>query len=189
MPVSSRRDFLRWSVAVLAWACWPTGARAEDRILLKRAELVARKESYVLLGGFDVQLGATLEDALQRGVTLTFVQLFEADRPRDFWFAEDLAVMRRAIKFSYNALLRQYQLNSGNTLQAYDTLSEAVDALGDFRDWPVLERKALNKKLIYRARVRMFLDTSQLPKPLQVNAVTSSRWDLDSGWQDWSFKP
>jgi hypothetical protein len=35
----------------------------------------------------------------------------------------------------------------------------------------------------------MYLDIAQLPKPLQVNALASSaRWQLDSGWQERSFK-
>jgi hypothetical protein len=35
----------------------------------------------------------------------------------------------------------------------------------------------------------MYLDISQLPKPLQVNALASStRWQLDSGWQEKALK-
>jgi hypothetical protein len=35
----------------------------------------------------------------------------------------------------------------------------------------------------------MYLDVTQLPKPLQVNALASSaRWQLDSGWIERKFK-
>jgi hypothetical protein len=164
-------------------------ARAEDMLRLRQFELAPRGDHYLLSGGYDVHLTPTLEEALRKGVTLTFVQLFEADRPRDFWFAEDIAVVRRSLRLSYNALLRQYQLQHGNASMAFDRLAEALAALGDFADWPVIERRLLSKKRLYQARVRMFLDTSQLPKPLQLNAFASDRWDMDSGWREWSFKP
>jgi hypothetical protein len=32
--------------------------------------------------------------------------------------------------------------------------------------------------------VRMRLDVSQLPKPFQVNAITSREWSLASDWRD-----
>ena len=34
------------------------------------------------------------------------------------------------------------------------------------------------------AQVRMRLDVSQLPKPFQVNAITSREWNLASDWRE-----
>ncbi len=172
------------ALALLAAPVW-----AEDMLRLHHAELIPRGDQLLLAGGYSIRLSPTLEEALHKGVTMTFVQIFEADRPRDYWFAEDIAVQRRALRLSYNALLRQYQLQHGVSLKSLDTLADALAALGDFADWPVIERKALSRKYLYQARVRMYLDTSQLPKPLQLNAFASERWEMDSGWREWSFKP
>lgn len=189
MPVSSRREFLKQASATLLALALTPHALADDLIRLQRAELVKRQEAYHLVGGFNVKLNKALEDALQRGVTLTFLQQFEADRPRDFWFAEDVAVVQRQVRLSYHALLRYYQIAIDESLSTHDRLEDALRAVGDFRDWRVVEAKSLERKYIYRGRVRMSLDTSHLPKPLQVNAVVSSRWELDSGWHEWPFKP
>jgi hypothetical protein len=35
----------------------------------------------------------------------------------------------------------------------------------------------------------MRLDISQLPKPLQVNAIASKNWNLESDWYHWTLKP
>jgi len=188
MPALSRRDFLKLA-CVAALAAGASGVRADESLTLRQAELVQRGDSYVLSGGYAIQLSATLEEALRKGVSLTFVQLFEADRPRDYWFADDVAVLRRTVKLSYNALLRQYQLQRAGSHETFESEAEVLRVLGDFGDWPVLERRQLLKKSLYQARVRMFLDTSQLAKPLQLNAFASARWDLDSGWREWSFKP
>ena len=34
----------------------------------------------------------------------------------------------------------------------------------------------------------MRLDVTQLPKPFQVNALTSRDWNLSSEWQRWPFR-
>ncbi len=165
------------------------GARAEDLLRLREVELQLRGEYYVLLGDYLVEFTPTLEDALQKGISFSFIQAFECERPRDYWFAESIAVLHRVRQLSYNALLRQYQLQTGTVHESFDNLNEAMRALGSLTDWPVLERKQINRKQLYQARVRMYLDASKLPKPLQLNAIASERWDMDSGWREWSFKP
>ncbi len=188
MPLLSRRDFIRLTCAAIlalsALDAWPS-----DLLRLNRAELQLRGERYVLTGGYTVELTPTLEDALQKGIAFTFIQSFEAERPRDYWFAEGITVIRRTRQLSYNALLRQYQLQADGLHESFDTLNEALRTLGALADWPVLERHQVSKKYLYQARVRMYLDAAKLPKPLQLNAIASERWDLDSGWREWSFRP
>jgi len=146
-------------------------------------------ELFQLSGYFDIQLSPTLENALQRGVQLTFVQAFEAQRERDFWLAEDLIELERNVRLSYNALLRQYYVSIQGVSSSHETLADALRAVGDLRDWAVLNVKQTRKKANNRAYIRMYLDIAQLPKPLQVNALASSaRWQLDSGWQERGFK-
>ncbi len=41
----------------------------------------------------------------------------------------------------------------------------------------------------YIAGLRMKLDLAQLPKPLQVNALASKDWNLDSEWHRWNVTP
>jgi hypothetical protein len=188
MPPLSRRDFLILTFAT-ALTLSAGGARAEDLLHLNNAELRLKGESYVLSGGYAVELTPTLQDALQKGISFSFIQSFEVDRPRDYWFAESITVVRRMRQLSYNALLRQYQLQTGALHESFDSLNDALAALGNLTDWSVLERKQINKIYLYQARTRMYLDASKLPKPLQLNAIASERWDMDSGWREWSFKP
>jgi hypothetical protein len=42
---------------------------------------------------------------------------------------------------------------------------------------------------VYTAAVRLRLDTSLLPKPLQINALGSRDWNLSSDWYRWTFRP
>jgi hypothetical protein len=187
MPACSRRDFLLRATAGTAAALLGSLARAEG-IQLVQAEITLKGELFHLSGNFDVQLSNTLENAVLRGVQLTFVQAFEAQRERDYWLAEDLIELHRNIRLSYNALLRQYYVSLPGVSSSHETLAEALRAVGDLRDWAVLNVKQTRKKSTNRAYIRLYLDVSQLPKPLQVNALASSRWQLDSGWQERTFK-
>lgn len=182
----SRRKFL---VAVLGLALAAVAApgRAEG-IQAKHIELLPRDEHLVLSGGFEVQLNDKLEEALKRGVTITFIQQFEMDRPRDYWLAEGIANTERTLKLSYNALLRSYVLNTAGRLSNYDNLTEALAGVGSLNEWAVVERQHLKKNAKYRAAVRLRVDPSQLPKPLQVSAFASDRWQMDSDWIRWLVK-
>lgn len=190
MPAWSRRNFLyaalRFILAlglVLAQApAWAEGIRA------KQIELQTHDDHYVLAGGFEVQLNEKLEEALKRGVTITFIQEFELVRPRDYWVDENIAEAERTLKLSHNALLRSFTVNTAGRLSNYDTLSEALGAVGNLNNWAVVERALVKKKSAYQAGVRMYVDLSQLPKPLQVNAFASDRWQMDSDWVRWPFK-
>lgn len=190
MHACSRRSFLSALLVVLA-ALWGLGisiAKA-DGITLAHMDVTQKGEFFQLSGHFDIQLSTTMENALQRGVQLSFVQAVESERERSYWLAEGLTEQERTIRLSYNALLRQYYVTLTGISSSHENLQDALRAVGDLRDWAVLNVKQMKRKSQYTFYVRMYLDISQLPKPLQVNALASSaRWQLDSGWQEREVK-
>ena len=190
MPASSRRNFLRTGLAALLMPVGMRAAHAEESgITLDQLDVVQRGEFMHLSGRFGIRLSSTLESALQRGVQLTFVQAVEGERARDYWLAEDVAEQERRIRLAYNALLRQFYVSVAGVSSSHEQLEDALRAVGDLREWAVLNLKHTKKKSQFSFYVRMYLDISQLPKPLQVNALASSaRWQLDSGWHERSVK-
>ena len=189
MHVCSRRKFLRSAVATLVLAAAGLPAARAEGIQAQQIDVVQKGELFHLNGGFAIQLSPTLDDALRRGVQLTFVQAVEAERARDWWLAEGLSDLERRVRLSYNALLRQYYVTLSGVSSAHESLADALREAGDLRDWAVVNVRQMKKKSEYKIYVRMYLDISQLPKPLQVNALASSgRWQLDSGWQERTFK-
>ena len=55
---------------------------------------------------------------------------------------------------------------------------------------PLPDKSPLVKKRgVFLAGLRMKLDLAQLPKPLQVNALASKDWNLDSEWHRWNVTP
>lgn len=167
---------------------WSVSARAEG-ISVMSAGLESSDEGYSLDAAFDISFSPTLEDALNRGVVLTFLLEFEATRPRWYWLDEKIAQVESSWKLSYNALTRQYRLSIGSLYQNFDRLDEAKRVLSRVRNLPVVEKGVFKKGATYDAAVRLRLDVTKLPKPFQINALASKDWDLSSDWHRFSFAP
>jgi hypothetical protein len=156
--------------------------------MVKQAAIRATAQGYVLDANVDIVLNRTLEDALSKGINLYFLLELELTRPRNWWLDETIVEPVRKLRIYYHLLLRRYVVESGYVTKTAATLAEALAMLGQVDDWQVLERGALKTGRRYDARLRLRLDTAQLPKPLSIGAVTSDKWELVSPWHGWSFE-
>jgi hypothetical protein len=160
-----------------------------DTIPVKSAELRAEGEDVVLNAQFDVSFNPTLEEALQKGLTLYFVLEFELTRPRWYWLDEKLVEHSVQYRITYSPLTRRYRLQSGLLTQELSSLDEVEHLLSRVIARPVVPLEALTKGARYDAAVRLRLDVSQLPKPFQINALASREWSLESEWYRWNYTP
>ena len=160
-----------------------------DGIDVKTAAIQPTDDGWQLDATFDIQFSPRLEEAVNRGVPLYFVVEFELARPRWYWFDEKPVQVSQTYKISYTPLLRQYRLSVGNVYQNFTRMEEVTRVLSKIRGWHVADRGALKRDGTYQAAVRMRLDTGQLPKPFQVNAIASRDWTLDSDWYRWAIGP
>jgi len=160
-----------------------------DTIGVKSAELLPEDENYVLNAQFDLAFNPTLEEALQKGVSLYFVLEFELVRARWYWLDQKLVQMSVQYRLTYNPLTRQYRVTSGLLGQQFDSLDEVERLLSRVVSRPVIRKDALSAGERYEAAVRLRLDVAQLPKPFQINALASRDWSLQSEWFRWSLTP
>ena len=164
---------------------WSTAARASN-IDITQVTLEGNDEGYALDADFEIELNPRLEDAINKGVALYFQVEFELTRKRWYWF-DDSVGRQLMLRLSYHALTRQYRVSSGALFQSFSTLPDALRVLSRVRSWQVLERAEVSAGTDYQAGLRMRLDVTQLPKPFQVNALTSREWNLVSDWRRWPF--
>ncbi len=165
---------------------------ADPSIDVRSAEIALGSDGYDLDAVFQIELGHTLEDALAKGVALNFVTEFEMVYER--WYLLNLwnrtvSGFDQRFRLTYNALTRQYRVAAGALAQNVDTLQEALAVMGHVRGRFVAARDDLEAGTAYSAQIRMRLDTSQLPKPFQINAIGSRGWNLASDWYRWTVKP
>ena len=158
-------------------------------IEIRKASVTIAEDAYVLDAQFDIALTHTLEDVLNKGVPLYFLLEFELIRSRWYWFNDRVSSWQQQHRLSYNALTRQYRLGVGNLYQNYTSLAEAIEVMSRVRRRNEIEPGTLRRDTTYSAALRFRLDTSQLPKPFQLNAVGSREWYVGSDWLRWNLTP
>ena len=161
---------------------------ADGEIKTQRVSAAWGDNQVELALAYKTTLTPALEDALTNGLSLPFVYEFELTRPRSYalykqvmtWFSPTATLTYR---LSYHALSRQYRLHLGSFYRSFNSLADALAAMGVVRDWGVLQDTNIAKnKNEFLGRVRLKLDLAQLPKTWQLAAFGHSDWQLDSDW-------
>lgn len=176
------RIFLFVSLLTLASIAYA----ASSNLHIKTAELIAAADGFALNADFDVGFSPDVEAALNKGVPLSFLVEFQLVTPRRYWFDDEIETSSMNITLSYHALSRQYLLNRNNHQQSFASLQEAREELSRLRDWQVLDKSLLKKGEVYHAALRIRLDQSKLPKPLQVDIIGSESWNMISQRYRWT---
>ncbi|WP_308019294.1 DUF4390 domain-containing protein [Neisseria cinerea] len=158
---------------------------------------VSRAEARITDGGqlsvssrFQTELPDQLKQALRRGVPLNFTLGWQLSAPTvaSYRFKFDQLIGDDSniyYKLTFHPLTNRYRVTVGAFSTDYDTLDAALRAIGAVANWEVLHKGTLSgtEARETRAEIRLLLSTSKLPKPFQINALTSKNWHLDSGWK------
>lgn len=134
---------------------------------------------------YKISLNPTLEEALSNGVSLPFVCEIEITRPTWYALYRDLfgSKLHQTYRLSFHGLTRQYRVTQGSYFRNFSSLNEALNALGIFYNWRVLDSYISAKNYTdLSARIRLRLDISQLPKPYQITTFGNNQWSLESEW-------
>lgn len=190
---------LFYKLVLLSSLCLSASVANADGITVTKAETRLTEDGYEIQADFKITLPPSVADALIHGVALNFVSELAITRSRWYWLDSDVIQNEQVTKLSYNALTRQYRISRGTLFQSFSNLDSALRVLGHQSSPPVQEAalhsgsgyvaKLLRSETRYTAFARMRLDTSQLPKPLQVNALTNNEWNLDSEKITWPVQP
>jgi hypothetical protein len=176
------------AILVLAAGFLLSGSVHAENIRIKSVALDAADEGYQFNANVEITLNPILERSLGKGIVLYFVSELTLLRPRWYWLDEKVARSKQREALSYYALTRQYRLSRGSLSQNFSTLKEALQVLGRLRNHPIVANSELNQDVEYIAELRVWLDLSRLPKPFQVEALSSKEWNLSSDTLQWSVK-
>ena len=156
-----------------------------ETIAVRSAVVRAQDDFYVIDAEFDFALTAPLEEALLRGTPLYFVLETEVTRSRSYWFDERVNSPQSVRRLTFAALTNSYRVDTGRSVagtNSYATLDEALRQIRLVRGRSLLDKRELRSGERYEVSLRLRLDTTQLPKPLQVNTLVSREWSLASDW-------
>jgi len=161
---------------------------AAEGISVNKAEARLSEDGYQLSASYDINLTFTAQQALTRGIPLYFVGEFSLTRSRWYWLDEAIFQGEQTVKLSYNVLTRQYRISRGALFQNFASFEDMLNILAR-QSSAAIPAELLKKDGNYVAAVRLRLDTTQLPKLLQVNVLAGKDWDLNSDWYRWVIRP
>ena len=182
------RRFDLLAVIVAVWLALAGGAASGQGIDVRRPVFTIAEDHVLLQAQFDIALTPTLEEVLNKGVPLYFLLEFELIRPRWYWLNERVLHLQQEYRLAYNALTRQYRLGVGNLHQNFPTLAEALEVMSRVRR-RIDTEPGIQRRDTYNAALRFRLETSQLPKPFQLNAIIGREWNVGSDWYRWTVAP
>ncbi|MBD8530616.1 MULTISPECIES: DUF4390 domain-containing protein [unclassified Massilia] len=172
---------------LLVFAC--ATAQAADGIDITLAKIEASDEGYRLGANYSFDLNRDLEEALQHGVKLYFTTEIELTRPRWYWRDDRAVSSKRTVSISYDVLLRQYYVSTGGSVQqTFQTLDEAMFQIRRPGRWVIAPKSALKSGESYEVTLRMYMNRDLLQKPLQVNALSNSDWNLASNRKTFTYR-
>ena len=168
------------ALPVAALASRPAFAENSEMQLMQ-AVLEPQGNDLYLSMSWEYDLPETLIDSLRRGIALYFVCEVQLQRKRWYWFDKDLGHLELVQRVSFSPLSRQYRFSRGGLSQTYDSLEQILPLTRHLIGWRIADSSVLEDSSL-ELEVRMRLDISRLPKPLQVVVGGNSDWALDSDW-------
>lgn len=167
-----------WPAALLALLIGLAPAVQAQRMELTGFDLTRGEEGLLLSYQMSFELPRAVEEAMQKGVPLYFEAEARLFRPRWYWFDKPVARVTRSWRLTWQPLTRRYRVNFGSLSQSYDTLADALSAIQRGTRWKVTEPSGLDDGASQYLDFSFRLDTSQLPRPLQISFGGEADWAL-----------
>lgn len=170
---------LPWLLLLALWMALVT-PRAQAQV--PATELTSleftRDDGLQMAFAVQFELPRAVEEALQKGVPLYFVAQAEVYRSRWYWRDKRVAQAERTWRLAFQPLSRKYRVSFGGLNQSFDSLADAMVALRRVTAWKVAEAAALEPGASHYVEFSYRLDTSLLPRPLQIGLGGQADWNL-----------
>ena len=140
---------------------------------------VASNDEGVLLNyAVNIDLSRSVDDALSKAVPLYFVAEAEIFRNRWYWRDQRVARAVRVWKIVFQPLTSAYRVTFGGLSQNYSSREEALTAISRSARWKIAEPGQLSAGNSHYLEFSYRLDTSLLPRPMQIGLGGQSEWAL-----------
>ena len=151
--------------------------RAEP-IELESFDLVRSEDGLTLGFSAQFELPRSVEDALLKGVPVYFVAEAEVYRDRWYWRDKLVSSATRTWRLAYQPLTRKYRVTFGGLHQSYDNLFDALASLRRVVSWRLADAGQIEDDGHHYIEFSYRLDTSQLPRPMQIGIGGQADWTL-----------
>lgn len=124
------------------------------------------------------ELTKPVEEALLKGLPVFFQADVTVMRSRWYWRDARVARVSRSWRLVWQPLTRQYRVTTEGLHQNFDALSEALAFMRGVSGWRIAEPRDIDEDGKYYLEFSYKLDTSQLPRPMQIGLGALQGWGL-----------
>ncbi len=153
-------------------------AIASDHEKKVELQLVRNAEGAFATVALQFALPDQIDDALNKGVALYFVQEAEIISERWYWRDKTVKKTARYLRVSYQPLTRRWRLHVSSMPltdaaavtslgQSFDSPDEGMRAGKRVRNWKIASADELSSDVDYLVKFNFRLDSSQLPRIFQ----------------------
>lgn len=154
---------------------------------IERIELRVDNGRLLLEADADFPLTSAVRDAAERGLPLYITADLNVGHSRWWWFDRVDLNTSMTWRIVFNALTRQWRVGQGELSFPVSSLNDALLVVRNVRNWDLASAANFTHGTAYEGQMRLRLDNSLLPRPLQVNALNSSAWSISTPWTPFSF--
>jgi len=149
------------------------GAQAQPVAGVELLELAATRGAERIEVDYQLRLALPqpVQEAAQRGVPLYFVATASLWKPRWYWRDDRVARVRREWRLSYQPLTDTWRVSQGGLGQSHATLAEALATMTRSGGWRLADASQGEADGRDYVEFEWMLDTSQLPRPLQIGVT------------------
>ena len=172
---------LRWAwglLLVLALVMGAVSAARADGIHLTDLRTERTDEGLLLSFSARFELTKPVEEALLKGLPVYFQAEVNVMRSRWYWRDARAARGVRSWRLVWQPLTRQYRVTTEGLHQNFDSLPEALAFMRGVSGWRIAEPRDIDEDGKYYLEFSYKLDTSQLPRPMQIGLGAPQGWGL-----------
>ncbi|MBK1650354.1 DUF4390 domain-containing protein [Rhabdochromatium marinum] len=176
-------------LVLLAVFSAPLTASADFEVTQVRTRL--QDEQFTLDARIHYEFSDRALEALDNGVPLTLLVQIRVRPSRARLWTPSLVDQSYRYRIRYKPLSESYLITQlpSTKGRSYFSRDAAINALGDIRNLPLLNRNRLEPGRDYQVQLRASLDIEQLPLPLRPTAYLHPAWKHASDWTRWPLKP
>lgn len=159
----------------------PAYASSNAEIATLRVEQGA--DGLYLSSTIRLELPSLVEEALLKGVAMTFVAEAQVYRDRWYWYDKSVTIATRQLRLAYQPLTRRWRVSLGEASglgQSFDNLQDALAGMRRIVRWKIAEGSEIDPDSRHSVDFRFRLDTGQLPRPMQIGITGNADWNISA---------
>ncbi len=163
---------------------------ADDELIIQGASINVQNDVYLLDAQLNFNLPKNAERSVRDGVVMNLEVEVRFDRVRRLWLNESIASLEQRYSLIYHSVSERFllrNLNSG-AQSSYASFDEAIAALKNIRDLPLLDSNLLHTTVRNEISMRASVDIRSIPRALGLLLFWVDDFSLKSDWYTWPMK-